>query len=134
MDIGLLYHGTKVEKFNFEDRLSSRFGDIDLIHSYGTIRVHKIILATRSLYFKRKLEDQPARALASISFRHVNSQIVQNAIKLIYGETIRVSTLKESFDFLEFLRKLQVDYWLKYDPTEVGMGGTYHGNKKSKKY
>ncbi|XP_044266548.1 protein abrupt-like [Tribolium madens] len=112
MNAGLYSDGAQIQKFNFEDELNRQLLDFEIICGDGSVCGHKIILTSRSPYFRHLVESQPG--IGEVTFADFGREPMKKALQLIYGETVRVAELQVD-EFLKILHVLRVDYWVKFN-------------------
>nr|XP_976201.3 PREDICTED: uncharacterized protein LOC656601 [Tribolium castaneum] len=112
MNAGLYADGAQVQNFHFDDPLSRELFDFEILCAHGSVCVHKLILMTRSLYFRQLLENQVA--IREITLEEFSQDVMRKVVRLIYGDIVRVPELQVE-EFVKILHFLRVDYWAKFN-------------------
>jgi hypothetical protein len=97
--------------FSSSGPISDKYADVCLHvgDKEKRIKAHKLILAYHSPYFDRIFQCSGNIPIIHVCFPAVHPETVENAIKLMYGNSINVLS-KYSKKFSEFLRSLEVNY------------------------
>jgi len=94
---------------NYLDEVGSAYCDVDIhFESGGVLKAHKLVLATKSSWFHKRLCTRN-QVYHDIGFFNVSEKIVRTAVDLIYGKEV-VFPVKEKGKLTWFLSKLGVSW------------------------